>query len=147
MDRTEEGNMAGGPQWFMAIGGHQVGPVTEDEIVSNIRNGSIDQSTLVFTAGMVNWTPLNDVPHLSAFARPPGTAVAASVPRVPGRHAHEIDFAIHGTEMQFVEIELDPGEAAVAEAGTLMYMTPGIEMDTIFGDGSARSSRGACSAR
>ncbi len=45
---------------------------------------------------------------------------------------------IHGNEMQFVEVELDPGEAAVAEAGSLMYMTNGIQMETIFGDGSKR---------
>ena len=39
--------------------------------------------------------------------------------------------------MQFVEVELDPGEATVAEAGGMMYMEDGIEMETIFGDGSA----------
>ena len=40
--------------------------------------------------------------------------------------------------MQFVEVELDPGEAAVAEAGVFMYMTPGITMETIFGDGGTQ---------
>jgi len=50
--------------------------------------------------------------------------------------AHEVDYRIVGSEMQFVEVELDPGEAAVGEAGSMMYMTPGIEMETIFGDGS-----------
>ena len=49
---------------------------------------------------------------------------------------HEIDYQIHGDDMQFVEIELDPMEAAVAEAGGMMYMEDGIEMETIFGDGS-----------
>ena len=49
---------------------------------------------------------------------------------------HEIDYEIHGDDMQFVEIELDPMEAAVAEAGGMMYMEDGIEMETIFGDGS-----------
>jgi len=44
--------------------------------------------------------------------------------------------------MQFVEVELDPGESAVAEAGVMMYMTRGIEMETIFGDGSAKSGSG-----
>src|SRR6187401_2371825 len=50
---------------------------------------------------------------------------------------HEVDYEIHGDAMQFVEIELDPMEAAVAEAGGMMYMDDGIEMETIFGDGSA----------
>ena len=51
-------------------------------------------------------------------------------------NAHEIDYQIYGEEMQYVEIELDPNEAVVAEAGSFMMMDSGIEMDTIFGDGS-----------
>jgi len=47
-----------------------------------------------------------------------------------------VDYEIRGSEMQFVEIELDPGEAAVGEAGSLMFMDAGIAMDTVFGDGS-----------
>ncbi|WP_286745101.1 TIGR00266 family protein [Aquabacterium sp. UBA2148] len=47
-----------------------------------------------------------------------------------------VDHEIRGAEMQFVEVELDPGEAAIGEAGSMMFMEPGIEMDTVFGDGS-----------
>ncbi|MED5618568.1 TIGR00266 family protein [Ideonella sp. BN130291] len=47
-----------------------------------------------------------------------------------------VDYEIKGAEMQFVEVELDPGEAAVGEAGSMMFMDAGISMDTIFGDGS-----------
>src|SRR5574343_1415669 len=47
-----------------------------------------------------------------------------------------VDYEIKGSEMQFVEVELDPGEAAVGEAGSLMFMEAGIGMDTVFGDGS-----------
>lgn len=50
--------------------------------------------------------------------------------------SHEIDYHIYGEEMQYVEIELDPQEAVVAEAGTFMMMDNGLKMDTIFGDGS-----------
>jgi uncharacterized protein (TIGR00266 family) len=53
---------------------------------------------------------------------------------------HEIDYHIHGDAMQFVEIELDPNEAAIAEAGGMMYMDEGIEMQTIFGDGSQQNT-------
>lgn len=53
---------------------------------------------------------------------------------------HEIDFQIYGDDMQFVEIELDPNEAVVAEAGGMMYMEDGMEMETIFGDGSQQNS-------
>jgi uncharacterized protein (TIGR00266 family) len=51
-----------------------------------------------------------------------------------------VDYFVHGDDMQFVEIELDPGEAAIGEAGSMMYMEDGIQMDTIFGDGSAQQS-------
>jgi uncharacterized protein (TIGR00266 family) len=47
-----------------------------------------------------------------------------------------VDYEIFGTEMQYVEVELDPGEAAVGEAGVMMYMQDGIQMDTVFGDGA-----------
>lgn len=50
----------------------------------------------------------------------------------------EIDFKIHGDDMQFVEVELDPGETAIAEAGSMMMMEDGIVMETIFGDGSSQ---------
>lgn len=50
--------------------------------------------------------------------------------------SHEIDYRITGEEMQFVEIELDPQETVIAEAGSMMYMSDYIEMNTIFGDGS-----------
>jgi uncharacterized protein (TIGR00266 family) len=49
---------------------------------------------------------------------------------------HEIDYRIFGEEMQYVEIELDPGETAVAEPGAFMMMDDNIQMETIFGDGS-----------
>jgi uncharacterized protein (TIGR00266 family) len=52
---------------------------------------------------------------------------------------HEIDYKIHGDDMQFVEVELDPQEAVVAEAGGMMFMDDGIAMETVFGDGSQRS--------
>ncbi len=74
-------------------------------------------------------------------------AIFGSVPSVPvARHnreagtADDIDFEVKGTESQFVEIELDPGESAVAEAGSLMFKDASITMDTVFGDGSDGAS-------
>ncbi|MFZ4476095.1 MAG: TIGR00266 family protein [Saprospiraceae bacterium] len=55
------------------------------------------------------------------------------------RNNHEIDYKIHGEEMQCVEIELDPNETVIAESGSFMFMDEGIEMATVFGDGSGRS--------
>jgi len=53
---------------------------------------------------------------------------------------HEIDYKVYGDDMQFVEVELDPQEAVVAEAGGMMYMEDGIHMETIFGDGSQQNA-------
>src|SRR6185503_15538758 len=55
---------------------------------------------------------------------------------------HEVDYKIYGDDMQYVEVELDPQEAAVAEAGGMMYMDEGIMMETIFGDGSPSQGGG-----
>ena len=52
------------------------------------------------------------------------------------RTNHEIDYKIYGEEMQYVEIELDPQETAIAESGAFMMMDDGIQMETLFGDGS-----------
>ena len=68
------------------------------------------------------------------MAPPPPAAAGAA--QFPG--ADEIDYEIRGQEMQFVEIELDPGESAVAEAGAMMYKDTSIEMHTVFGDGSGQ---------
>ena len=59
---------------------------------------------------------------------------------MPGMH--EIEYKIVGEDLQYVEIELDPGEATVAEAGGMMFMDDGIEMETIFGDGSSQQKSG-----
>lgn len=55
---------------------------------------------------------------------------------------HEVDYRVFGDDMQYVEVELDPQEAAIAEAGGMMYMDDGIAMETIFGDGSQQSQGG-----
>jgi len=58
------------------------------------------------------------------------------------RTNHEIDYRIIGEEMQYVEIELDPNETAIAESGSFMMMDDGIQMQTIFGDGSQNQGGG-----
>ena len=55
---------------------------------------------------------------------------------------HELDFRIFGEEMQYVEVELDPNETAIAEPGAFMMMDDGIDMQTLFGDGSQQQSGG-----
>lgn len=58
------------------------------------------------------------------------------------RTNHEIDYKIFGEEMQYVEVELDPNETAIAEPGAFMMMDDGIQMETLFGDGSQQNSGG-----
>ncbi|MCH5599423.1 TIGR00266 family protein [Niabella ginsengisoli] len=58
------------------------------------------------------------------------------------KSSHEIDYEIFGEEMQYVSLELDPQETAIAEAGSFMMMDEGVEMATIFGDGSQSGQGG-----
>ena len=126
-------------QWFVAGGGEQEGPLSTEEVVSRIRGGQIPRSAHVFAQGLAAWQP---VTSRAEFAAAFGAAAIPPPPRAGATGAHEIDYEIFGEEMQFVEITLDPQEACVAEAGSFMYMDPSIEMETIFGDGSAKSGGG-----
>ena len=85
-------------QWYMAIGGHQVGPVSQADVVMSLTNGTISGDTLVFTAGMATWAPLKGVPAFTPFLT--GADPAPAPPPIQGaRSAHEIDFKILGHEM------------------------------------------------
>ena len=121
--------------WYLAIDGKQEGPYTGEDIEKRIRSGSVARGAHVYRDGMGNWAPVVSEPRFAA-------AFGTPIPKPPGGVADEIDFVIVGEEMQFVEITLDPGEACIAEAGSFMYMDPGIEMNTIFGDGSERGAGG-----
>lgn len=122
-------------QWYVAKNGQSFGPMSEDELRRQFSAGQYSLSDHVFTEGMPGWVP--------ASSRSEFSGSAASAPPPPprgGAVADEIDYEIFGEEMQFVEIELDPGESVVAEAGGMMYMGDGIQMQTIFGDGTGQQS-------
>jgi uncharacterized protein (TIGR00266 family) len=132
--------------WYVAVGGKQEGPMSEADVIARIAGGRLGAAAHVFTQQIGSWVPIGS---RSEFA-----AALSAAPRVPpppppaaSARAHEIDYEILGAEMQFVEITLDPGEACVAEAGAFMYMDPGIEMETIFGDGSAQSAAGGLAGK
>lgn len=141
--------------WYIAVGGQQDGPYGLQEIVPRFQSGELNGDSFVFKAGMAEWAAAKGVPELQSALRPaavappvaapsaaapaPTSTVASSGPSgAKPNVAHEIDFEIFGEDLQFVEITLDPQEACVAEAGSFMYMDPGIEMETIFGDGTAQ---------
>lgn len=100
----------------------------------------------VWRAGMSGWTPASEVPELAAAGGPPALPGLPPLPPAVGGGGggrnDAIDFQIHGQEMQFVEIELDPGESAIAEAGALMFKDAAVQMDTVFGDGSHSGAGG-----
>jgi uncharacterized protein (TIGR00266 family) len=130
--------------WYVAVGGQQQGPFGRDEVIAGIRSGRFRRDAHVFTQGLDGWAPIASRQDFAeAFA---GAGAGPGVPPPPppfgAGAAHEIDYEIFGNEMQYVEITLDPGEACIAEAGAFMYMDPGIQMETIFGDGSGQDAGG-----
>ncbi|MBI2212334.1 MAG: TIGR00266 family protein [Acidobacteria bacterium] len=135
--------------WFVAVAGKQLGPWPTEEVVRRIHNGEISREAHVFAQGMAGWEPIASRAEFSgAFTRPSAPAPAPAAmqaqwaAQASGQVAHEIDYEIFGEEMQLVEITLDPQEACIAEAGSFLYMEPGIQMETIFGDGSKQQSSG-----
>jgi len=124
-------------KWYSAVGGKQQGPFSAIELREKLASGALGADTHVYGPGMSEWQPVGGHPQFA-------DALPAAPPPPPpaGGGAHEIEYEVVGEEMQFVEIILDPNEACVAEAGSFMYMDPGIEMQTIFGDGSAKSEGG-----
>lgn len=117
--------------WYYVKSGETVGPVSR-EVLQEAISGSDGPKTLVWGPGVAEWTQARHVAWLGVGKPRMGPPVRAKV----ARSADEIDFELFGDDMQFVEITLDPGEIVIAEAGGMMYMTPGIEMQTVFGDPS-----------
>ncbi|MFZ0429043.1 MAG: TIGR00266 family protein [Acidobacteriota bacterium] len=118
-------------QWYLSYGGKQTGPLNLQQAVEQANR---NPNGYAWREGFAEWLPIRKVAELTpsaAIAPTPVTAVSGS---------NEIDFKIMGNDMQFVEIELDPGESAVAEAGAMMYKEASVEMETVFGDGSSSGS-------
>jgi len=124
-------------QWYFssARNNDRIGPLDDAAAQAHAQHHPDDHC---WRDGFSDWKPARAVPELAS-------AVTGAVPtRMPpppiagatrGR-SDEIDFRIVGNDMPFVEVELDPGESAIAEAGALMYKDASVQMDTVFGDGS-----------
>lgn len=121
--------------WYLSYDGKQLGPMTAEQARSRARS---DRNGLAWREGLSDWLPIVDCTEL--IDGPPPVGKVPPLPCMPT--ADEIDYTVFGSEMQFVELELDPGESVVAEAGAMMYKDHMIEMSTTFGDGSAKSSQG-----
>jgi len=116
--------------WYLSYQGQQTGPL--DTAAARARAAE-NPNGHAWRDGFAEWLPISQVNELMG----PAPAVpSAPPPMAAGAQADEVDFEIFGQEMQFVEVELDPGESAVAEAGAMMYKQPSITLETVFGDGS-----------
>lgn len=125
--------MAGETGWYYAKDGKSVGPMTIDDLIRHLP-GVGGAEAMVYGPTTGEWTKAKHVATLV------GALGGGSAPPMPkSRIADEIDYEIYGDDMQFVEVTLDPGEVVVAEAGAMMYMTQGIQMETVFGDPSNNS--------
>ena len=138
-------------QWHISVGEKQYGPLDVETAKVYARE---NPGALCWRQGFAEWLPVTQVQELQRKGTPasnPAPVAPAPSPRGGGTlhsrssegygaggHTEGIDFKIQGHEMQFVEIELDPGESAIAEAGSMMYKSASVEMKTIFGDGSGQ---------
>ncbi len=124
-------------KWFLEYDdGTKFGPISTQEAKEQVAKNS---NGFAWKEGFSDWQDIKNIPELqensnTLYSRP-------SVPpsRLTGGktiRADEIDYKIYGEDIQYVEIELDPGESAISEAGAMMYKDNEITMDTVFGDSS-----------
>lgn len=118
--------------WYLSYSGHQLGPFDLSVASAKARE---NRNGYAWREGFSDWRPIVDVAELNAGQSRP----SAAPPPMSRLTSDVIDFKIGGAEMQFVEVELDPGESVVAEAGAMMYKAPSVIMESVFGD--ARSSQ------
>jgi hypothetical protein len=127
-------------QLYYAGPNRQSVAVADDAIDAMLKNDSLSPASLVWAEGMAEWKTLQVVrPGLIKTGPPslPGVIPLLNVQAIDGAtRSHEIDYKIIGDDMQIVEIELDPKETVIAEAGSMNYKEAGIEFETKIGDGS-----------
>jgi uncharacterized protein (TIGR00266 family) len=123
-------------QWYVAVDGDSFGPFSQEDLQAKFQAGEYTGEHHVFSEGMPGWVPARGVDEFKDICGASPAPPPPAAPRIGV--ADEVDYEVFGNEMQFVEVELDPGESVVAEAGGMMFMEPGIEMNTIFGDGGGQ---------
>jgi uncharacterized protein (TIGR00266 family) len=123
-------------QWYLAFNGQQWGPL--DLSAARAQARTIPDGHC-WRAGFAEWIPIKNAAELSGSE----SALLPAPPPAGRRTADVIDYRIYGEDMQFVEIELDPGEAVISEAGAMMYKDASVQMETVFGDGSHAGQGGS----
>ncbi|MEM9439405.1 MAG: TIGR00266 family protein [Pseudomonadota bacterium] len=126
--------------WYFSVQGERSGPF-DDQTAAIFAENNGDAHC--WRQGFSDWRQAREVPALNGTIDPLGLSSGPPPIRANrGGQADVIDYTISGDEMQYVEVELDPGESAVAEAGAMIYKDAAVEMTTVFGDGSATQADG-----
>lgn len=122
--------------WHYLSASGSTATTSDENLPELIAGGILTASTFVWSDGMADWEAASNVfPDLfKAAAVPPRIPTSGQAPR--SIRSHEVDYKIIGESIQMVEIELDPGESVIAEAGSMNYMEDGISYETKMGDGS-----------
>src|SRR3954470_12718473 len=132
--------------WYYAQGQQRVGPMPVEQLIRQLPSVG-GPETLVYGPGMKNWARAADVPVLAQALGVPAAGYDLAPPIPPGgggygagQRSHEIVVEIFGNDMQHPGVTLDQGETVIAEPGAMMFMTPGIDMQTVFGDPNKNKS-------
>ncbi len=121
--------------WHYAYSAEEQFQVSESELPAAIQQGKIKADTKIWSEGMDGWSAAGEVlPQMFPDKAGPPPVQHAQPPQ--GQKSHEIDYEILGGDMQIVEVELDPGETVIAEAGVMNYMEPDITFEAKMGDGA-----------
>ncbi|MFN8392318.1 MAG: TIGR00266 family protein [Bdellovibrionota bacterium] len=118
-------------QWYFSYGGNSEGPYDQAQAIARAQK---DKNGHAWREGYGEWLPISKIAELNQAGGPP-----LQPPPTNMTTSDQIDFKIMGSEMQFVEIELDPGESAIAEAGAMMYKSQYIRMESVFGNAAPSS--------
>jgi len=121
-------------QWFLEYdNGDKYGPISTSKALEHANE---NPNGYAWADGFPSWKPISEVPELTSVVDGKTFSPPTRSQRSRLNSADEIDYKIYGEDIQYVEIELDPGESAISEAGAMMYKNHNIVMDTVFGDGS-----------
>ena len=130
--------------WHYLDKQNQQKQVREDEMWALVNSGEIGKSTLLWTKGQAEWQPSEKLlPQLFSDVSetaPPPVPAGLVVGPAPGQSCDEVDYEIFGDDMQIVEVELDPGETVIAEAGAMNYLEEDLSFEAKMGDGSEAES-------
>ncbi len=127
-------------QWYLSDNGQQIGPF--DTATAQAQAARMPRGHC-WRAGFAEWMPIAACAELRAESVAGNVMTPPPPAQVGGQRADVIDYKIYGEDMQFVEVELDPGESAVAEAGAMMYKDAVVNMETVFGDGRGGGTGGS----